>query len=506
MSDNQFEDQLRRHFADLSAEPPVDVARITGLGRSAKRRRRFAAIGGVALAVIVVVVATVLVVQAIQRLPQWAPGPVNPAVSSPSPPAPATSDVTPGTWSQVVTLNNLRTVADSGLDDIVLAKSSTAGDAPCTITAFDVANLAQLWQTPTGATCDDIIPSSQGIVAVQYPSTGVPHAEVIDPRTGAVTAQSDLTAGEKVTTVGGGMVYTQTSTTGCARTMALGPCIWQAPVTYTPCDGNEARDIVGLPDISCVFGDYSWIITGDGVQDFHTGALAPFGADATTSAPSPDATTYSIVSYVGATKDHVLRKVQVSDGPITYQRWDATANTGIGSPIEAEDAAFSADSPTFVVSVFVSNTSDGTQERNKYVGYSWTTGQQVFTTDPSTATYHWPTIVGNALWSLEGDASMMSQQDLEAFSLTSGNRIWTGSSLSCQPYFVGATTQSNDSTAYTTCGDTTTSPTQLEVIDTAVGRQLPNVDLPVGTTAAVVAGNRVIAYDAPARTLWVLQQ
>ena len=470
------------------------------------------------------VVVLALIVAAIVFILQDSPGPTanqppvqpstQPATQSPSAPSglPApTATHTPGTWSRIqlaLPAGSTNNIVDSGIDGLALLESN--GNNGCTVTAIDLLNLAVLWTASTATTCSFIFPSAGGVVIETGSQSGPTHAQVLDPITGAVTADADLGENEAIMKVGDGIIYSQdvATYTACARTMSLGPCVWQGAGNSTFSSGAQWGG---------VFGDFSWI-SGTGVRDWHTGVPAPFGADASVNSGWP------WITYAGPSKDRVLRVTGTTDGhEFALQPWDTAADKAAGQPLEADMLTFSDDTQTYVTCL---SGLDNPSVTDQATVYSWTTGQKVFDVTLPSGTclsgeyeyvgmsiprdnneysfYNarpgsndpyspWLFEVGNAFWLPSGDDADLTWT---AYSLSTGEALWNGIPTQAP---IGITSLEGHSTVWTLYGST------VMALDANTVQPTLTIDLP-GPDFPQIAGNRVVAIDSSTDTLWVLNQ
>ena len=407
------------------------------------------------------------------------------------PPRP-TATAAPATWS-AIQLGDWASLSDSGVDGMALAETWDEAGGGCTITtitAIDLDALTVLWTRQGAFSCQGVTASPEGIVAVQYPAQGAPHVQVIDAVTGAVTAEADLTVGETVMEVGGGIIYSQTDTTGCARDMTLGSCLWQAPANplYPRMDSDDSG--VGA------FGNYSWVNAGDGVRDGHTGAAAPFGSDGS--------------MYVGPTRDRVLKVISPPEEQMLFQLWNTVANAPVAPATSGAGdtgrlftwgVSFSPVAPVFLV--HQDGSSEGTD--GQVTGYSWDTGQQVFSSAiylPPRATGlcygHCVWLTGTTFWSEAQDPKgPTNPTPVAAMSLTTGATLWQ----QADAQLVGVTSQEGQDTIYVFTAS------RLTALNAATAEADMTIGLPPGATSVWVAGNRVVAtaYDG-SNTYWVLNR
>jgi len=379
------------------------------------------------------------------------------------------------TWSMMqLTLSNDASVTDSGTDNIaVISIPMDDGSGTCMLTAVNAETLSVPWIATSGC---GLYPSTEGLVTTQDNPDGTVHVQVIDATSGSVTADTDLTAGDTVVAVGGGIVYiqdvsaTSDADTGCARDMTLGPCLWQGPGIAT---GNTDSPVA-------VFGDYTWINTVDGIRDFHTGAPAPFGSGCS--------------QADGPTADHVLCEMR-SGGPMTYQQVDTTTGQAIGPVITPIGLmSFSEDSSVYVF------LQDESGNQSHLVGYSWDTGQQVFDTSVNVLlnppSHLLPKLaagqVGSAMWAYHTELS--SVESLAAFSLSTGTIMWDGANAG----MVGVISVNGTSTVYVSDG------LQVTGLDADTVQPVLTTDLPAGLTATI-AGDHVVAMDNSMGIVWVLK-
>jgi len=423
------------------------------------------------IAIIIVVVA--LIVAAVFFLFRGAPNPAPTQSTTPTQTTEPPATHAPGTWSAMTIpgLDNIDDVIDSGVDGIALIRTNSSGGT-CDITAIDLVKLSSIWSISSFC---ELIPSPEGLVAVQVSDASTGQMQTIDVNTGAIIGSTKLSANEDVFSVGGGIVYTQItpadgiSVTGCARDMTLGPCLWKAP-------GNPT---IGTDNSIGVFGGNSWVNTTKGVLDLRTGAKAKFGS--------------GFDQCDGPTQNHVLCEGS-NDTANVFQQVDTTTGQPIGPKIEAMYlVSFSADTSTYVF------LQDETDSKTHMTGYSWDTGQKVFDNNidgqldypdwsvPMLA--WWQT--GNSFWADYTDTS--GADSFAAFSLTSGDLLWHDPDATP----LGFTSVDGHSTVYVTIDN------QLTGLDAATGQPILAATV-ADAQAVTIAGNRVVTLDAGTGTLQVL--
>jgi len=392
-----------------------------------------------------------------------------PASQTAEPPS-TTAKPAPGTWASIplVGLDDTSEISYSSVDGIAFITTTTSSKT-CDITAVDLVKATSVWTI--SSYCDYLYASPDGLVAVQSNQNG-DRVQVIDIATGAVTAKATLSTNEMVLSVGGGIIYSQTqmndptNSTGCARDMTLGPCLWKKP-------GNWAFD---MDESVGVFGDYSWINTSKGVLDLRTGVRTKFG--------------FGTNQCLGPTPDHIL--CEDSNGTAnTYQQVDTTTGKRIGPVITPQVlVSFSADSSVYVMLL------DVTDGKSHIAGYSWDTGQKVFDTtlDGQFDDGYGPLTTwqaGTSFWAYFTDPS--GADGFAAFSLTSGALLWHDPSA--DP--VGFTTVDGQSRVYVQ------NVNQLTGLDTTTVQPTLTTFVPDGLDAQVT-GNHVVALDKTNGTLQVL--
>jgi len=393
-----------------------------------------------------------------------------PPASQTAEPPTTTAKPAPGTWASIplVGIDDTSTISYASIDGIAFITTPTSSKK-CDITAVDLVKATAEWTI--SSYCDYLYASPDGLVAVQSNQSG-DRVQVIDIATGAVTAKATLGVNEMVLSVGGGIVYSQTqlndptNSTGCARDMTLGPCLWKKP-------GNWAFD---MDESVGIFGDNSWINTSKGVLDLHTGAPAKFGS--------------GYYQCNGPTRDHILCIGSKGDSN-SYQQVDITTGKRIGPVITPQVVvSFSAQSSVYVMLL------DASDSQSHIAGYSWDTGQQVFdnTLDGLFADAYDPLTTwqaGTSFWADFTDPS--GAWGFAAFSLTSGAMLWH--ELNVEP--VGFISVDGQSRVYIL------NVNQLTGYDTDTVQPALTTFVPDGADVTV-AGNHVVALDKTVGTLQVL--
>lgn len=399
-------------------------------------------------------------------------------------PPSATATVSPPTsqpdWFAPFHLNlSSPILSDLAMDDIIVAASEWSGAV--VFRGLDLSERRIIW-TVSGQNNELFFGDSTGFVV-----TLDDQIQVVDPRTGQVTAQAPLLISQDLYWAGEGLILTRdwNGPIFCVRAMEdPATCLWQAKGVTLPPKNQMVSD-------DYVFGGGLWVNTGDGVRDLVTGKPASFGRDA-------GIRSGSLVYYAGSSPQRVFRvvydgKTAAGRDIYTYQPWDVVRDVGVSPPVRADNIHADPASPVYVASVGPENPADYTSP-DVSTAYLWQTGEQKWQIDTVSINPSPSQFVGDAYVT---DAVSGDMRFLVALDVMTGQTIWQSD------YFMSLSGVRQDVIYVEGAGD-------VSAYDATNGFQfLWQVESPLDSpdewwADVLVMANHVFCLDLSEARIWVL--